>query len=159
MQDYRRKAKGIKELSDHWLANEEPKYRHYKTYPPDWSRRKLFVQKRDNYTCQICKRRTYVSDADTKRAIDTKHHSMWTGMHVHHKRPLSAGGDNSLDNLITLCESCHENQHPHMLKLKIEEYRQKARRARNTTNIARWSKLANDAEVRLKTARNIYYDK
>lgn len=30
---------------------------------------------------------------------------------VHHKQPLSLGGDNDLDNLILLCKECHEAGH------------------------------------------------
>jgi len=43
---------------------------------------------RDNYSCQVC----------------------GTNMHltVHHIRPRSQGGDNRVDNLITLCAHCHD---------------------------------------------------
>jgi 5-methylcytosine-specific restriction protein A len=30
---------------------------------------------------------------------------------VHHKRPLSEGGDHSKENLIALCSSCHARIH------------------------------------------------
>jgi len=30
---------------------------------------------------------------------------------VHHKQPLSLGGDNNIDNLILLCKECHEGGH------------------------------------------------
>lgn len=46
--------------------------------------------KRDNYRCQIC-------------------HRTWdeTSIHVHHLIPRHEGGQDTLDNLMTLCEDCH----------------------------------------------------
>ena len=32
-------------------------------------------------------------------------------LHVHHKIPVRAGGDNSMNNLLLLCRSCHEKEH------------------------------------------------
>lgn len=34
-----------------------------------------------------------------------------SNLQVHHKIPLSVGGTNDLDNLMILCESCHEKLH------------------------------------------------
>ena len=34
--------------------------------------------------------------------------------HVHHIVPLSHGGDNSHDNMISLCAECHRQFHPHL---------------------------------------------
>jgi hypothetical protein len=31
--------------------------------------------------------------------------------HEHHKKPRAAGGDDSKDNLVWLCPSCHDNMH------------------------------------------------
>lgn len=45
------------------------------------------VKKRDGYACRICKK-----DTD---------------LHVHHRIKRKNGGDHSLENLITLCSSCH----------------------------------------------------
>lgn len=50
-----------------------------------------YVLKRDNYTCRIC------------RCKDAK-------FHVHHIETRKTGG-NAPDNLITLCENCHEKLH------------------------------------------------
>ncbi len=46
--------------------------------------------KRDHYRCQIC-------------------HRTWdeTSIHVHHLIPRHEGGQDTLDNLMTLCEDCH----------------------------------------------------
>ena len=32
-------------------------------------------------------------------------------LHVHHRRPVSAGGNHALWNLVTLCVMCHEAVH------------------------------------------------
>lgn len=64
-------------------------------YPDDWEVISKSVRIRDNYTCQEC---------GGKKTL----------LHVHHKEPLSKGGSNDFDNLITLCMECHTNKHPHM---------------------------------------------
>lgn len=50
---------------------------------------------RDNYACKIC----------GKNGRDEE-------LHVHHIIPLSAYGTNEIANLVTLCYSCHNKQHP-----------------------------------------------
>ena len=32
-------------------------------------------------------------------------------LNVHHIRPIAAGGDNTPDNLVTLCGKCHKEAH------------------------------------------------
>lgn len=54
---------------------------------------KQYVLKRDNYTCQSCKK---------KKNIE---------LHVHHILFRSNGGTDTKDNLITLCQSCHKKLH------------------------------------------------
>lgn len=64
-------------------------------YGPDWPELSKRAKERDGYRCAEC----------------------GTGegeLNVHHIIPLSQGGPNELDNLITLCRSCHANFHPHM---------------------------------------------
>lgn len=34
-----------------------------------------------------------------------------TSWHIHHKIPLSKGGDNSPQNIVTLCQWCHAAEH------------------------------------------------
>lgn len=85
-----------------WLENEEPLQRDLHVYPEDWVNRRKFVAQREKYHCQSCKR---VGEL---------------GFHVHHILPLKNGGTNALDNLAYLCQYCHENQHDHMLKKRIE---------------------------------------
>lgn len=53
-----------------------------------WDRLRKQCYKRDNYTCQIC--------GETK-----------TLLHAHHIVPWRFSKDDSLENLITLCKSCH----------------------------------------------------
>ena len=63
-------------------------------YGPDWPRIRDRVRARDKYTCQVC------GAVETARQHD-----------VHHKIPLRAftslAEANRLDNLTTLCPSCH----------------------------------------------------
>jgi DEAD/DEAH box helicase domain-containing protein len=63
-------------------------------YGPDWSKIRDRVRARDGYTCQVC------GTPETTRQHD-----------VHHKTPFRAftsmAEANRLENLITLCPSCH----------------------------------------------------
>jgi|GEM_PF-2443301 len=68
-------------------------------YPENWEQLKRRVLRRDRWRCQKC------------GATDKP-------LHVHHKVSLSRGGTNDLDNLVTLCEDCHAEYHPHMAHLK-----------------------------------------
>jgi hypothetical protein len=56
-------------------------------YPPDWRERKRRCIERDGGKCRICQSQIR--------------------LHVHHVKPISFGGNNSLQNLITLCSKCH----------------------------------------------------
>ena len=59
-------------------------------YPPDWEERKSRCLLRDGSRCRLCG----VADR----------------LHVHHVKPISYGGNHSLQNLIVLCRSCHMKQ-------------------------------------------------
>jgi len=63
-------------------------------YGRNWEKQRLAARHRDNYTCQNC----------GKPEIDKEHH-------IHHKIPFrqfqASELANRLDNLITLCPSCH----------------------------------------------------
>ena len=61
---------------------------------------KAYILIRDKYTCQCCK---------TKKGT----------LHVHHIIYRSKGGSDEIENLITLCETCHKKLH--MGELKIFE--------------------------------------
>lgn len=70
---------------------------HFPGYPPDWDERRRIVKQRDDGTCTKCgwpigfRRRT-------------------RNLNAHHVKPLSQGGDNSLENLVTLCHLCHRGE-------------------------------------------------
>lgn len=70
-------------------------------YGESWAVTAALIRKRDDYTCQICGK---------------KFPPFSPLLHVHHKIPLSQGGTNDSNNLITLCIDCHKDQHPHMQK-------------------------------------------
>jgi len=66
-------------------------YAYWPTYPPDWDeRRKNLFSSRGEY-CEKC-------------------HSNYD-LHIHHRIPLSRGGNHKLDNLTILCEDCHSQEH------------------------------------------------
>lgn len=66
------------------------------TYGSDWETIRRDILNRDGFSCQ---------EADQRCT---------SVLQVHHKIPLSRGGSNSPDNLITLCKFHHSQKHPHM---------------------------------------------
>jgi RRXRR protein/HNH endonuclease len=77
---------------------------------------KQFILFRDEYSCQKC----FGKNKDKR-------------LRVHHIVFTSKGGTNSPDNLITLCETCHENLHANENEEQESLNLQKKRRA-NTTD-------------------------
>jgi hypothetical protein len=75
-----------------------------------------FILSRDEYTCQKC----------SGKKKDAK-------LHVHHIIFRSNGGTNSPDNLITLCETCHDILHAHP-KSEQESLKLQKKRRTNTTD-------------------------
>lgn len=77
-------------------------------YGPDWPRVRLAVRKRDGFRCQIC------GTPETGREHDV-HHKIPFRAFMHERTETSAGvilpsvieRANRLDNLITLCPTCH----------------------------------------------------
>ena len=70
-------------------------------YGDDWFKIRLLVYKRDNWVCQNC-------------GLKMNHK---TGAHdIHHKIPFLLSFDNSLENLITLCRSCHIKEEAKIIK-------------------------------------------
>ena len=61
-------------------------------YPENWHELSKNIKKRDGYRCTECE------------AVDVE-------LHVHHVQPLSQGGSNEFENLITLCDYCHKERH------------------------------------------------
>jgi hypothetical protein len=75
--------------------------------------------KRDNYTCPKCG----VSDIQkffdyTDKGILHICFVLHRKLHAHHIIPIKKGGDNTLDNLITLCEDCHKKEHSRIENIK-----------------------------------------
>ena len=66
-------------------------------YPSNWDTLRKDIYQHDDYKCQDCGDRggPYGS----------------TELHAHHIVPLSVGGTNEKNNLITVCSSCHSNLH------------------------------------------------
>ncbi|GAH99739.1 unnamed protein product, partial [marine sediment metagenome] len=86
-----------------------------------WNTRE-YVIFRDNHTCQSCK-------GSSKDPV----------LEVHHLESRQTGGDIP-DNLITLCNTCHQNYHKGKLYLKLKET--KGFKAQTFMNTIRW-KLVN----------------
>jgi hypothetical protein len=72
---------------------------YFPEYPENWREIKRDVHERDNYTCLEC---------GTKPKI----------LYCHHKVPLSKNGTNERSNLESLCETCHDYKHPHLMRQK-----------------------------------------
>lgn len=70
-------------------------------YPDDWDTRRREVYERDDYECQ---------NWDCHAAGGPKGDAE---LHAHHVTPISEGGSHDKDNLVTLCQSCHNDQHDH----------------------------------------------
>lgn len=82
-----------------------------KGYGKNWPKQRAAALKRDNYTCTRC---GYVG----------KKRGRYWNVHVHHKRKIAwfvniitgevdYEGANHLDNLETLCQTCHKVQDGH----------------------------------------------
>jgi DEAD/DEAH box helicase domain-containing protein len=92
------------QTTGYWLSLSEETVSHLRetgawtndpnNYGPDWHKIRDWVRARDKYTCQVC------GTVETTRQHD-----------VHHKIPFraftSTAEANRLDNLTTLCPSCH----------------------------------------------------
>ena len=64
-------------------------------YGSDWPRQRQACRERDSYTCRIC---SHTRDEVGSENLD-----------VHHYIPYRVSKDNSLGNLITLCDRCHHD--------------------------------------------------
>jgi hypothetical protein len=56
---------------------------------------------RDGGVCQNCK----------KNLIGAESPDLSSRAEFHHIRPVSEGGDDSLENIVTLCHACHMKEH------------------------------------------------
>ena len=69
-------------------------------YPENWDTLRKQAYERDNYYCRNCG----VGGGTNGDAE----------LHAHHVVPVSAGGNHTLSNLYTLCETCHSLIHDHL---------------------------------------------
>ena len=65
-----------------------------------WRQKEIMIEIlwRDEFTCQLCGSHRHLQ--------------------IHHIEPRSKGGDNSEDNLLTLCRDCHDGVHHGRMPLK-----------------------------------------
>ena len=68
------------------------------SYGDDWERQRRMALQRDGYACTRC---GYKPPKHLRHTLQ-----------VHHKLSRSRGGKNTLGNLVTRCESCHQLEHP-----------------------------------------------
>ena len=76
---------------------------HFKSpmrYGDDWDKIRYLVYLRDKFTCQSC--------GVIHERLD-----------VHHIKPFIESGDNSLENLISLCRSCHMKEDNRLRKILL----------------------------------------
>lgn len=79
-------------------------------YPPDWEARRRSVYQRDEYTCQRCGERSGPHNPNSG-----------VRLHAHHQTPLGNGGSNHPNNLVTLCEACHNAVHDHDITATMDD--------------------------------------
>lgn len=78
-----------------------PQNRSRSNYSSNWTELARRSKKRDNWTCQKC---------------GTKGGSLGSAqLHAHHIKAKKHGGKDNIDNLITVCHSCHEEEHGHSI--------------------------------------------
>lgn len=94
-----------------------PRYDDYTSaeYPPDWQSRRQKVLRRDGYICRACGVRSTRVD-DVRFDVD-------------HIVPKSDGGSHALENLQSLCPSCHAEKHTgnEHLRQRAREYERRNR--------------------------------
>jgi len=78
-----------------------PQNRSRSNYSSSWTDLARRTKERDNWTCQKCG----VKKGRTESAQ----------LHAHHIKAKKYGGKDDIDNLITICHSCHEEEHGHSI--------------------------------------------
>ncbi|MBB1308547.1 HNH endonuclease [Pseudoalteromonas sp. SR41-8] len=66
-----------------------------------WQRTREFIFHRDNFLCQICKAKGVLTSVEL--------HGAYHGI-CDHIVPISQGGDDKIDNLQTICQSCDKEK-------------------------------------------------
>jgi 5-methylcytosine-specific restriction endonuclease McrA len=78
-----------------------------KAQEKQWREVCALVDKRDGRVCRACSKR---SDPDATGLLDRGHR--------HHIVYRSAGGPDSVSNLVTLCARCHSDEHHNRLRIE-----------------------------------------
>lgn len=97
-----------KKLSVRFKGENNPAWRggvsgdRYRLHNFVWKQLRAAARKRDLYTCQLCLTKECRLD-------------------VHHKLPHRLGGEDNLDNLVSLCQSCH-SKIENMFQRVVEPY-------------------------------------
>lgn len=80
-------------------------YDFWPTYPPDWNIRTENLRKY-GYCAKCCITRDEITNENKKRfKVNLR------SLQVHHLKPLKDGGNNKPENLILICNKCHEKIH------------------------------------------------
>jgi len=124
LKDWLRQRRSI-QMRQHWLDNEEPQFRDYDGYPPDWRLRREEIMRRADFKCERC---------GTKVVWRRTRRSHGSAANIHHVVPISKGGQHDLGNLKCLCVNCHSFEHPGNRKLdpffRRRQYNQQRRKYR-----------------------------
>lgn len=116
--------------------------KYWPDYPDDWEQRKSYVLRNAEYECESC-------GEDSKP------------LHAHHRKPLSAGGSNALDNLMCLCEDCHSEFHGRDLTNDIDYKKGKNRtmidKAMNDGLLVEFTYKDTKGEYTHRTAKPLRY--
>jgi hypothetical protein len=93
-----------KSISD-WHRSVYRKNHNKQRLTDEWQKAKAACLKRDKNTCQRC---------------DRKGNKYERPLTAHHIIPRNEGGEDYLDNLIALCDPCHDYVEIHRLKTKVD---------------------------------------
>lgn len=91
--------------SDFWINEKDNRITKNGRDPSDWKTRRKIIFKRDQEKCQRCGK---------KESITT--------CHIHHIIRRAYGGTHSLNNLATLCKSCHTLMGGHSKMQSFRDY-------------------------------------
>jgi len=79
------------DLRSGWAGYQDDRTPEQRGYGKEWRRLRKEALERDSYLCQICRRHGVITQANE----------------VDHIKSKSAGGDDDLNNLQSLCAPCH----------------------------------------------------
>jgi 5-methylcytosine-specific restriction endonuclease McrA len=90
-----------------------------------WNAIKYECFERDHHTCQKCgtpEYRRFFDYVENPKSggycIKFITHTITIDLECHHILPIKDGGDNNLENLVTLCYDCHKEEHSKAGKTK-----------------------------------------